>query len=156
MVVALNVHRAIIVARHRELSERANVTKSEWTELEALRQAEVAYTILAASDLHGGFFDLFKSLLGKEVELSAEEKNSAAQAATDFCVARESLDDLVCEARRLLTNLCLPTTVDDFTDLDRNRYRIQIDLRYAKPNPEGYADSLQERYTHITSGLRLE
>ena len=93
MVVALNVHRAIIVARHRELSERANVTKSEWTELEALRQAEVAYTILAASDLHGGFFDLFKSLLGKEVELFAEEKTSAAQAATDFFVARESLDD---------------------------------------------------------------
>jgi hypothetical protein len=155
MVNALKEHRTVIAVRESEISARANIPQIEQKELEALKQAEVGYTILITSYAHECNLVLNKGLFedAELYEVSADEKDLASKNTTNAFSNLELLDGVIREAKLLLVNLGLPTTIREFTDPAGNGCRIQIDLRSAKVEPQGYADSLKERYTYIFSEL---
>jgi hypothetical protein len=128
VLVALELHGDLILARYNLLRRRSNVTDGQWKELNAFRQAYWAYGILQASYECELMFNVVRATL-KGNTLEGAEKACAIKEATAQFRALESLDHPKRDAQRILTNLGLPSTLEAFVD---NKCRIEIDLAKAK------------------------
>jgi hypothetical protein len=142
--IALELHANMMQARFDQLHARGQVTETEKLEIEAFRQAFFCYSILCASNTLEKAFKFAKATL-KYCELDHGSERTIANQAVEFFNDLCSLDDLKREAARLLVDLGLPSTMEEFSDSDGNRRRIEIDLNVAKVASKAVFDSLFER-----------
>lgn len=126
--VALGVYEELRVDRLALLARRGGGTEAEERELEAIDQAIAAYSIVRYSEIMEGLFGVTQQVWKERISRRTD-KERAVEAITQSFEYMDQLADLCREAKRLLSDLGLPTTGKGLMDVD---YRIQIDLASCK------------------------
>ena len=145
--VALGVYEELRVDRLALLARRGGGTEAEKRELEAIDQAIAAYSIVRYSETMEGLFGVTQQVWKERISRRTD-KERAVEAITQSFEYMDQLADLCREAKRLLSDLGLPTTGKGLMDVD---YRIQIDLESCKLGSADYVTSLCARLEHIQS-----